>query len=104
MTMGRRKVAVDVCIGREGRYLLRWAGHEVVARARHGESDRAWFYRARLAGAEIVISTDADLEILAFDAGIEVFKHRHGEGEIAAIARFLSTFGAPALTEKPSAP
>lgn len=91
------RVAVDVCIGRQGRYLLRWAGHEVVTHARHGEADRVWFYRARVAGAEIVISADADLESLAFEARIEVFKHRHGEGEIVAITRFLSTFGAPAL-------
>lgn len=91
------KIAVDVCIGRDGRHLLQWAGHEVVTVARQAEDDRAWFARALRARVEVVISQDSDLEILAYDAAIDLFKPVSGESEVVTVTRFLSQYGAPAL-------
>ena len=35
--------------------------------AQHGETDVAWFERARAASASLILSPDSDLEILAYD-------------------------------------
>jgi hypothetical protein len=89
------KIAVDVCIGPRAQQHLRDAGHEVVAAAEHGEPDRQWFARALQAGVEIVISADSDIEILAYDARVEVFKPAQGERACFVVARLLAQHPAP---------
>jgi len=83
------KIAVDVCIGRDGAKLLRYFGHEVIE-AEHAESDRDWFARAITAGAEYFISADADIEILAYDANVRFFRAKQGVSGLVTAQRFLS--------------
>jgi len=63
------KIAVDVCLGHRGIAMLRTACHEVLE-AEQGERDRDWLARARAAGAQLLVSADADIEIFAYDANI----------------------------------
>lgn len=78
------RIAVDVCIGRDGVSLLRWFGHDVVVEAEHCEADRDWFARALKAGAELVISPDVDLEILAYDYNVKFFRPKSGQSGVEA--------------------
>lgn len=71
------KLAVDVCIGNRGIKKLREAGHDVVVVAEHAESDRDWFARALAAGAEVIVSADRDLEILAYDQRIKFVRAKN---------------------------
>lgn len=83
------KIAVDTCVGHRGVALLRSAGHEVVTQAEHGEPDRTWFARARGAGAEVVVSPDADIEILCYDYAVPFFRARQGDSDADKVARLL---------------
>ena len=79
------KIAVDVCVGRVGANILRRAGHVIVVTAGHGEGDEDWFARALAAGADVIISTDRDLEILCYDNRLPFFKARaHHSGRVTA--------------------
>ncbi len=73
------RIAVDVCVGHAGAFLLRQAGHEVIE-AEHGETDRSWVARAVAAHAELFVSPDADIEICAYDLNVPFLRARRGEG------------------------
>lgn len=82
------RVAVDTCISPKHHRLLVDSGHTVVVSAESGESDTSWFERALLAGVEAIISPDADLSILAYDANIVFFRPKKGESSKDAVQRF----------------
>lgn len=83
------RVAVDVVVGRIGIKLLRAAGHDVVVEAERCEPDLKWFTRAKLAGAEFVISADKDLSILCYDNRVEFFRVRVGHSGRVTAERFI---------------
>lgn len=83
------RIAVDVGIGRAGARLLRAVGHEVVVEAEWAETDRSWFARAITAQAQVIVSPDIDLEILAYDANLMFFRHRHGDAGLVTAQRFI---------------
>lgn len=96
------KIAVDVCVGRRGVNILRAAGHDVLE-AQHGESDRSWFHRAMAWGAKLVVSADADIEILAYDNRVPFHRapqHTDGRhvawGVLAAVGAVAMAATAPA--------
>lgn len=94
------RVAVDVCVGHRGIALLRNEGHEVVAIADEGERDDTWFRRAMRLGAEAVISTDTDIEILCYDANIKFFRALQGvKGHVNA-RRFAVEYREPPAVEE----
>lgn len=82
------EIAVDVCIGRLGIAMLRNAGHEVLSAA-HGEQDREWFAVAINAKADLVVSADADIEILAYDHRVDFFRARQGESGASCARRVI---------------
>lgn len=84
------KIAVDVCIGKVGVRHLRDVGHEVVAVAEHGEMDRSWFERAVTAGAELIVSPDSDLEILAYDYNLKFFRPKRGCSGLQVVHALMS--------------
>jgi predicted nuclease of predicted toxin-antitoxin system len=93
------KIAVDTCIGRVGANLLRAAGHVVVVTAAEGERDDEWFARALAAGAEFIISTDRDLQILCYDNRVSFFRARKGHSGRVTVERLIQRIaakGAPA--------
>lgn len=85
------RIAVDVCIGRDGIDRLRRAGHDVYE-AEHCESDRDWFSRAIAWGADLFVSADADIEIYAYDANVDFFLVRQGECGERASVRLLTEY------------
>ena len=86
------KIAVDVCVGRQGVAALRAAGHEVLE-AEHAERDREWLARARSFGAELLVSPDTDVEIYAYDAKIPFVQARSGERGVSLARRVLRLIG-----------
>ncbi len=83
------KVAIDTCVGKRGRALLELAGHTVVVEAENAEPDHDWFARAKVAGVEIVISSDSDLEIICWDSRVRFYQAKQGCSGEEIARRFL---------------
>ena len=83
------RIAVDTCVGKQGRVLLELAGHQVVVEAEEGEMDRVWFARALKASVDLVVSADSDLEIHCYDHNVEFFKAKQKHSGLLTAQRVL---------------
>lgn len=83
------KIAVDTCVGKQGRALLEHAGHQVVVEAEPGEMDHVWFGRALRAGVDLVVSADSDLEVHCYDHKIEFFQAKQKHSGLLTAQRVL---------------
>lgn len=91
------KIAVDVCIGDRGARRLQQAGH-VLIRAQHGEPDEQWLERAALQGARLYLSSDADVEIFAYDLRMPFIKQYQRESGDSFAFRVLRILRERSLT------
>jgi hypothetical protein len=96
------KIAIDTCVGKQGRALLERAGHEIVVEAEQGEMDRVWFGRALAAGVELVVSADSDLEILCYDHNIDFFQAEQKHRGFLTAQRVLLRYPARKATARKS--
>jgi hypothetical protein len=83
------RIAIDTCVGKQGRAVLESAGHEVVVEAEPGEMDQVWFDRALRSGVELVVSADADLEIRCYDHAIAFFRAEQRHSGLQTAQRLL---------------
>jgi len=86
------RIAIDTCVGKQGRRLLERAGHKIVVEARSGEMDRLWFQRALASGVELVISADMDLEIHCYDHEVPFFRARQRHSGLVTAERVLRRY------------
>lgn len=77
------RIAVDVQISHRAAANLKKAGFAVVVHAEHSETDDEWLSRAKKKNAELVVSDDKQVQLLAANMGMETLpltgKDRNGK-------------------------